>query len=69
MYDISLRPERDEFSTDSMKYGAGPAAMPTEILEKGAAVRISWLIFPSRNSIFKPEIKYGLFGSLDLFLN
>lgn len=52
-----------------MKYGAGPTALPTEILEKGAAVRISWLMFPSRNQIFKPEIKFELFGSLDLFLN
>ena len=56
MYDIFLETRSDDFLIDRLKFGAGPALMPTEVLERGAAVRVSRFMLPSLNQIFSTEI-------------
>lgn len=53
MYDIFLRTTSDEFLIDRLKFGAGPAGIPTPVLERGAAVRVWRFMLPSLNQIFR----------------
>ena len=68
MYDIFLRTTSDGFLIDRLKFGAGPAGIPTPVLERGAAVRVSRFMLPSLNQIFTTEIQLEISSSVDLFL-
>lgn len=54
MYEIFQKPRSDEFLIDRLKFGAGPAGLPTPVLERGAAVRVPRFMLPSLNQIFFP---------------
>lgn len=58
MYEDSLKTNKNAILTENLKFGAGPAPLPTPVLEKGAAVSI-FGVHVSLDQIFSPEICNG----------
>ena len=52
---VFLMTRSDESLVDHLEFGAGPAGLPTPVLERGAAVRVSRFMLPL-NQMFSAEI-------------
>ncbi len=67
MYEVFLKTRSDEFLIDRLKFGAGPAGLPTPVPERDAAVRVSRFMRPSLNQTFSTETHLKLLV-VDIFL-
>ena len=67
MYEHVFKMRKDSVLTESLKFGAGPAPLPTPVLEKGAAVRISLSVLSLLHQTSSPGICSGNAYYVDVF--
>ena len=66
MYEHFFRMGKNSVLIESLKFGAGPAPLPTPVLEKGAAVRISLSLLSLLHQPLGPKIYSGNVYSVNI---